>query len=241
MKKLLLAAAAVAALGSVPTIASAELAFNVGAATEYRYRGIAQSRFKPAFQGGADFSAGGFYVGTWASTIKWIKDAGGDANYELDLYGGYKGEIGGVSYDVGMLRYLYPGAKLAVSPNTTEIYGAVSAGGFTVKYSHATTNLFGFANSDKSGYLDVSASFEIADGWSVAPHIGYQKVKGAGNDIYSYTDYALTLSKDFSGLVVSAALIGASVDKIGGVPTYVSPSGKNLGRNSLVVGLKYNF
>lgn len=243
MKKLLLATAtaSVAALGSVPTVASAELSFNVGATTEYRYRGIAQSRLKPAVQGGADFEAGGFYLGTWASTIKWVKDAGGGASYELDLYGGYRGEAGGLSYDVGMLRYLYPSAKLGVSPNTTEIYGALSAGAFTLKYSHATTNLFGFADSEKSGYLDLSASFDIADGWSLTPHIGYQKIKGAGNDIYSYTDYSLTLAKDFDALTVSAALIGASVDKVGGVPVYVSPSGKNLGRNSLVLAVKYSF
>src|SRR5688500_11382116 len=83
--------------------------FNVGAVTDYRYRGISQSRKKPALQGGADFShKSGFYVGTWASTIKWIKDAGGDANVEVDLYGGYKTTFGGVGFDVGVLRYLYP-------------------------------------------------------------------------------------------------------------------------------------
>ena len=48
------------------------LSFNVGAVTDYRYRGISQSRLDPALQGGADFAhKSGFYVGTWASTIKW--------------------------------------------------------------------------------------------------------------------------------------------------------------------------
>ena len=31
------------------------LSFNVGAVTDYRYRGISQSRLHPALQGGADF------------------------------------------------------------------------------------------------------------------------------------------------------------------------------------------
>jgi hypothetical protein len=43
--------------------------------TDYRYRGISQTKLKPAVQGGVDYAAGGFYVGAWASTIKWIKDA----------------------------------------------------------------------------------------------------------------------------------------------------------------------
>lgn len=245
MKKLLLAAAAVAA--ALPSVAFADLAYNVGAVTEYRYRGISQSRLKPALQGGIDYSNGGFYLGTWASTIKWIKDAKGDADVEIDVYGGYKGEIAkDLSYDVGVLQYLYPSNKLNPSANTFELYGAITSGPFTAKYSHATTNLFGFAKSKQSGYLDLSASFEIADGWSAAPHIGYQKVKGAGNSNYSYTDFALTFSKEFklkdAGTVVpSIALVGTSTDKIGTSYAYSSPSGKNLGRGSVVLGVKYNF
>ncbi len=55
------------------------------------------------------------YLGTWASTIQWIKDAGGNGSVELDLYGGYKGTAGPVGYDVGVLRYQYPNNKLAIS------------------------------------------------------------------------------------------------------------------------------
>jgi nitrogen regulatory protein P-II 2 len=41
-------------------------------------------------------------VGAWASTIKWIKEFGGDSNVEIDLYGGYKGEMAkDVAFDVG--------------------------------------------------------------------------------------------------------------------------------------------
>jgi uncharacterized protein (TIGR02001 family) len=88
-----------------------------GAVTDYRYRGISQTRLKPALQGGVDYSAGGFYLGAWASTIKWIKDAGGDASAEIDLYGGYKGEIAkDVTFDVGVLTYQYPSNKLAPAP-----------------------------------------------------------------------------------------------------------------------------
>lgn len=240
MKKLLVASCAALTLGSLPGLALADLAFNAGVVSDYRYRGISQSRLKPALQAGVDYSAGGLYLGAWASTIQWIKDAKGDASIELDLYGGYKGELAkGVNYDLGLLAYQYPSNQLNPSANTTELYGALTMGPATLKYSHSVSNLFGFTDSKNSGYLDLSASFELADGWSLAPHLGYQKVSHQGD--YSYADYSLTLSKDFSGVVLSAALVGASVDKIAGVPAYASPAGKNLGRTALVLGAKLNF
>ena len=240
MSKPILALSALVAFTSLPTVALADLAFNVGATTDYRYRGVSQTRLKPALQGGVDYSNGPFYLGAWASTIKWIKDAKGDADVEIDIYGGYKGEIQkDFTYDIGVLTYQYPSNKLNPSANTTEIYGALTFGPATAKYSHSVSNLFGFAKSKNSGYLDLSASFEIVDGWSLTPHLGYQKVSG-GSD-YSYTDYALTASKDFSGLVVSAAIINAAVKTLGGSPAYASPSGKDLGKTGLVLGVKYNF
>ena len=57
------------------------LSFNAGVVSDYRYRGISQTRLKPAVQVGADFAhKSGFYLGTWASSIKWIKDAEGGAS-----------------------------------------------------------------------------------------------------------------------------------------------------------------
>lgn len=219
------------------------LSFNAGLVSEYRYRGIAQTRFKPAVQGGIDFAhKSGFYIGTWASTIKWIKDGGGDASAEIDVYGGYKNTIGDFGYDVGILRYNYPSHKLAVSPNTNEIYGALTFGPATLKYSHATSNLFGFSDSKGSGYLDLSATFDLGSGWSVVPHIGHQKVDGSGNGDFSYTDYSVTLNKDFgNGLVASLTALDTNAKKIGGVPVYRAPNGKDLGKAGLVAGIKYSF
>ena len=133
MKKSLTALAALLALGTLPSAAFADLAFNVGAVSDYRYRGISQSRLQPALQGGVDWSMNGFYAGAWASTIRWVQDAGGSADVELDLYGGYKGEIAkGLSYDVGGLYYVYPGNNLkpvtGADANTFEAYGAITFG-----------------------------------------------------------------------------------------------------------------
>lgn len=212
------------------------VSFNAGVVSDYRYRGISQTRLRPALQGGVDYAhASGFYLGAWASTIRWVRDAGGNARAELDVYGGYKTALGPVGLDVGVLRYLYPNARLAPSPNTTELYAAGSWGPATLKYSHAVTNLFGFANSENSWYLDLSATFATGLwGLSVTPHVGHQKVENNGT--FSYTDYAITVAKEFApGLAASLALVDTDTDD------YRAPNGRNLGRAGLVLGLKYAF
>jgi uncharacterized protein (TIGR02001 family) len=239
MLALAFASAGTAMAQTAPAAPESSLSFNVGAVSEYRYRGYSQSRFEPAVQGGADYAdKSGVYVGVWGSGIKWVKDGGGKSNMEVDIYGGYKFSVGDVAYDIGFLRYEYANNNLPVSANTNEFYGAVTMGPTTLKYSQSTGNLFGFADSKGSSYVDLTANFDLGSGFTLTPHMGYQKVKGAGNGIYSYTDLALTVAKDLgNGLTASAALIGTDA-KTG---SYVSPAGKQLGKSGLVVGIKYAF
>ena len=152
---------------------------------------------------------------------------------------------------MGLLQYLYPGAKTTrfsavyKDPNTTEIYGALIYGPATLKVSYALSNLFGTydfgANKDSKGstYVDLSASFDVGAGVLLAPHVGYQKVLNIANA--SYTDYSLTLSKDFSGLVPSIAVVGTDANKTFYVPGVAANSSKFLGKSGVVVGIKYNF
>ena len=222
---------------------AASTSYNVGLVTDYRYRGISQSRLQPALQGGADYSnPSGLYLGTWLSTIKWTKDAGGGGDVEWDLYGGYKGELAkSVAYDVGGLYYFYPGNKLGkvagfVNANTFEVYGALTFGMFTAKYSHALTNTFSFPDSKGSAYLDLSANVDLGNGFTLMPHIGRQEIKSSS--VASYTDYSLTLGKDMGGgISLSAMLVGTDASKTG----YVTPSGKFTGKNALVLGAKFSF
>jgi uncharacterized protein (TIGR02001 family) len=258
MNKNLLGLTAALVLGALPAVSYAEdspLSFNVGVTSDYRFRGLSQTRFDPALQGGVDYALpNGFYIGAWGSTIRWIKDAGklvtpnidtGSAPVEIDVYAGYKGEIRkDFGYDVGLLQYYYPSEHLSNipgvhSPNTLEAYGALTFGPATVKYSHALTRLFGTNRSRGSGYLEAAATFEVGGGFTITPHIGYQKVRH--NSDFSYTDYALTAAKEWYGFVFSAAVVGTDTKDIAGAPAYVSPSGKNLGRTAVVVAVKKTF
>ncbi|MEW6291798.1 MAG: TorF family putative porin [Pseudomonadota bacterium] len=179
---------------------------NVTLASEYLYRGIAQTRGKPAIQGGFDYAhKSGLYAGLWASSITWIGDASASASagIEVDVYGGYKGTIvDDLGFDVGVLTYNYPGTGKPTGnakPDTTEIYGALSYKWLTLKYSHSTGSLFGWTkpNGDKtsgSGYLELNAAYDLGDGWGINGHVGHQKVKGLSDA--SYTDYKVGVTKD---------------------------------------------
>jgi uncharacterized protein (TIGR02001 family) len=253
MKKILVPSLIALAVGSVSGLAQAQtapaaestLSYNVGVVSDYRYRGISQSRLQPALQGGVDYAdKSGFYVGAWGSSIKWIKDTPGvtKGDTELDLYAGYKGATGAVAYDVGVLSYVYSGnnygsatAGGTTSANSTEAYAAFTMGPVTAKYSHAFTDLFGNAGTKNSYYLDLSALFDLGNGFSLTPHIGYQKFKNL--EVASYTDYALTLTKDLgNGLSASAAVVGTDADK-----GFYTLKDKFNGKSGVVVGLKYAF
>lgn len=218
-----------------------EISYNIGLTSDYRYRGLSQTRLNPALQGGADYTNNptGLYAGVWASTIKWVKDSGGDGNVEIDLYGGKRGEIvKDVSYDVGGLAYIYPSNKLGsvagfANANTFELYGQVGYGPVYVKYSHSTTNLFGYVNSKNSGYLDVGLSYDIYQGYTLGVHAGHQNVMN--NDSYAYSDYKIGVTKDFGVATVSLAVIKADTD----APVWVQ--GKNLAKTGAVLTVTKTF
>lgn len=183
---------------------------NVTLASEYLYRGITQTRGKPAIQGGFDYAhASGLYAGVWGSNISWIEDQNATASgssLELDVYGGYKGTISGdFGFDVGVLTYNYPGttghATSATNPDTTEVYGALSWKWLTLKYSQTTTSLFGWnktgdanAKTSGSGYTELNAAYDLGNGLGISGHLGHQSVKGRSSA--SYSDYKVGVTKD---------------------------------------------
>ncbi|ELX10835.1 hypothetical protein CHP02001 [Janthinobacterium sp. HH01] len=245
MKKIILAAAIVAAFTGTQACAEDaapaakpdnETSFNAALVSDYRYRGISQTRLKPALQGGFDYvnNPTGLYVGTWLSTIKWTKDAGGSGDVEVDIYAGKRGQVtADVAYDVGVLTYVYPSNGLAhvggfANANTTEVYGQLGYGPAYIKYSHAVTNLFGFVDSKNSGYVDIGANIEAGEGFTVNLHAGHQNVKHNGAS--SYSDWKIGATRDFGVVTGALAVIGTNAGKA----AYASPAnGKFLGKTAL--------
>lgn len=213
--------------GLISTSAIAEdsphtLTGNFSLTTDYVFRGVSQTQNGPALQGGFDYShASGFYLGTWGSNVDWISTGYKDnSSMEIDLYGGYKGAMGDVGYDVGIITYYYPGDQVAGAndPDTTEVYLGLSWKTLSFKYSHTVSDRFvGWgtaASNDKtrgSYYLDLSGSYDLGSGWGVIGHVGYQDVKD--NDPASYTDWKIGVTKDVGFGLVTLAYTDTDADK----------------------------
>jgi len=97
----------VLAISTVSTtlIADSEVSIssNVSATNNYVWRGMTQSANKVAVQGGMDAEYMGLYLGTWVSNV----DFGSPATAEIDGYFGYGGEVVGIEYDLGYIKYAY--------------------------------------------------------------------------------------------------------------------------------------
>lgn len=261
MKKLILATAVAASL--VASFAHAEdapkpdneVTFNAAVVSDYRYRGLTQTRFDPALQVGADYTHNptGLYAGTWITNIKWIKDSlnlagkDGKGNIEWDLYAGKRGDIGGgFTYDVGGLYYYYPRNNYADVPaknaNTFELYGQVGYGPAYFKYSQSLTNLFGAVNSKYSQYFDLGANIETYYGVMLGVHLGHQSVRGNPQQ-FSYNDWKIGLSKtfdDLAGITLGLAYVGTDL-KDNVTTTPASDGLKNVGKNGVVFSLSKTF
>lgn len=216
-----------------PSRAAAAVSGTLALTSDYLFRGLSQTNQKPALQGGVEYAHdSGFYAGLWGSNVSWLSDLSSTAtpvssSVELDFYAGWRGGGDTVKFDAGVYSYYYPGdyPHGFVRPYTTEAYFGLSAGPATLKYYHALSNLFGFADSDGSGYLDLSVNYEFSPGWVLNAHAGRQRVKGFS--AASYTDWKLGLTRNFDGgWSLAAAYLDTDADRA----VYTNPFGNYLGR-----------
>ena len=139
MQKSKLLVALLGTLAAMPAMADSPFSANIALTTDYLFRGMTQTGHKPALQGGFDYAGpSGIYAGVWGSNISWIQDTGmaASASVELDTYLGISNSFAtDFTYDVGFLRYNYPGTYFpgVASANTNELYGAIGYKWVTLK------------------------------------------------------------------------------------------------------------
>lgn len=226
--------------------------------SEYEYRGISQTSEKPALQLNLDYAhASGFYVGTFVSNVKWLKDTAEllgestSAQIEVDIYAGYKYEfVKDWTLDVGYLRYEYPSSKgfppATVKPNTDEVYIGVIYGPATLKYYYSFNNTFGVPNSKGSDYIELAVNQPIIAKLTLTGVLGYQRYKGhqtlPGGVVFNHDDFSYAVWKlgavyDFGrGLNVGAYYKGTNADSI-----FYTYKGKDWSKDRLVAFVSYSF
>lgn len=236
--KLIKISAAVLSAGMLFGAASAQAAEPVTTAggvaftSDYLFRGVSQSSNNAAVQGTMTVShESGVYFTAWGSSI-----ASGAGGLELDTLLGFAGKAGDVGYDVGVMRYAYPGFNdhnngtvdsngNQVEPDYNEIYGSVSFAGAKLGLNYSPDY---YNESDKFVYVYADYAREVAQGFGVVAHVGFNKfddddmmsqalgtAPDSGDD---YLDYKLGVTKSALGLGFELAYIGSDIDEddIGG-------------------------
>ena len=199
MNKLSLTAALLAGTMLTTPVVAAEISGNVGATTDYIWRGNTQSNGDASLSGGIDVDFGnGFAVGTWVGSLG--ESDTDDANYEVDLYGSYsfEGPFSGLSYEIGYISYQYPGVA-GSADDFSEIFISAASGPFSVSYYMQEDAKDSGTDADDGTYLSLDAEFPMAQDWSVALHYGIEEFDISEDD----EDYAISLSKGDMSVTVS--------------------------------------
>lgn len=185
--------------------------------SDYLFRGISQSSNNAAVQGTLTVNhESGLYFTAWGSSI-----ASGAGGLELDTLLGFAGKAGEVGYDVGVMRYNYPGlneGNAGFEPDYNEIYGSVSLKGAKLGLNYSPDY---YLESDKFIYVYGAYSTEVS-GIGLSASVGLnmfddnammtQALGYTGTDD-SYIDYKVAASKSVKGVGVELAYIGSDIDE----------------------------
>lgn len=185
MKKLILTVTlTVASMTAMPALAQdvegpVTLSANVALVSDYRFRGVSLSGKDPAIQGGFDVATrSGFYAGAWGSSIEQYNGA----ETELDFYGGWSGDVGGLTLNVGAIGLVYPDGR---NTNYYELYstatkevGPVGAT-LSLRYSPEQDNLGDMDNL----YVGSDFSYVLPQSpVTLKAHLGYEDGALGGPD-----------------------------------------------------------
>jgi uncharacterized protein (TIGR02001 family) len=175
---------------ALPSVAAAqEISVSAGATLTSRYvsNGVEQTT-GAAFQPWVEAEVNGFYAGLWASNTA-TSIVG--SKYELDIYAGYRNEVGKLSYDFGYARYYYHepysnccgefilsmgyavtdqlslGTRFAFDPDTDVLNSRLTAD-FAVNDKIGLSASYGDIDHGGREYWTVGASYAITDTFSVS-------------------------------------------------------------------------
>lgn len=194
--------------------ASSNFSWNLSLTSDYVFRGITQTDFDPALQGGLDYAFGdtGFYVGTWASNVDFVDSDGPDI--ELDAYIGWSHDLSeDWNLDVHAVRYTYLGENSAYGNiDYNEYFAKISYKGqldFTVAYAND------YANSDFSSlYYQVAGSWDVGNDFALNAGFGHSDFS---DGVGSYNDWNLGVSRQFGPVNIGLNYYDTSGDFVDGI------------------------
>jgi uncharacterized protein (TIGR02001 family) len=187
------------------------LTWNLSLTSDYVFRGITQTDFQPALQGGVDYGFGdtGIYVGAWGSNVDFADDDG--PNIELDTYVGWSKDVAdGFNVDLSFVHYAYLGER--------EAYGSLNYNEFIAKgtWNEMVTFTVAYANDyANSGYnslyYNLGGTWGVGNDFSINAGVGHTDFSD-GNG--SYNDWNVGISRQFGPVNAALNYYDASGDVI---------------------------
>jgi len=163
---------------------------NIGATTDYIFRGISQNARGATPQGGVDITYGIFYAGIWSSGVDFgqnpyipglIRSGRAVAGTEVDYYAGIKPVLGPLTFDIGAILYTYPNAK-DKGPLFTQAreqdYVEAKIGVSATPITNLTTGVTVFLSPQYTGgqgvtqVVEGTAAYELPKWGQIVPTIG---------------------------------------------------------------------
>jgi uncharacterized protein (TIGR02001 family) len=166
---------------SGPTLA---IVYNVGAQTDYMFRGLSQTTEGASGFAGADATYGEYYAGVWTSNVNLSGNTATTPDQEIDLYGGWRPTVAGFAMDFGVQYYGYVDSPKHVRAEYTEVYVKASRtfGAFTPgiafyycpKFWDLVTTAPGKVNEET--YTELNGAYVVDKKWTVSGAVGYVAV-----------------------------------------------------------------
>lgn len=182
-----MAVAGAASMAVAPATTQAGVSANIGAVSNYVFRGIEQTESASA-SAGLDYEAdSGLYVGTWIADV--------ETGLEYDIYGGWAGSIGDVSVGLGATTFRYTDTAFDYPYN--EVNASLGYGMFTIGY-------------DKGVYEDPAGDIDYDNKYIGVEYEGFSATFGmldsdldADDDANTYLEvgYSTELSAGLDGSV----------------------------------------
>ena len=200
--------------------AAVEVSGGVALTNNYLFRGVSQTENGMAVQGELTAAhKSGLYASVWGSSISFGGGADGDtgAGMEGNMLFGYASSVGDVEYDVGVMRYFYPGADKKDGANRlsyNEVYGSVGYKGATFGLNYSDDY---FNESGKFLYTYVGYEMELMENLTGSVHVGYNKLFDDAEALANfgaekYVDYSIGVSYAVGGVDLGLAYVGVDSD-----------------------------
>ncbi len=220
------------------------------ATTNYLFRGISQTRNRPALQGTVDVQHDdtGLYIGAFISNFSFLGTRG---TTEIDGLFGYRREIAGIAFDLGGVYYAYPGSDTHGLPVLDYWEGVLKASkevGDVKLIGTVALTPNGFGRSGNAVYVEAGADIKLPFDFIGNLRIGHwslEKNRRFGTPDYTWGSVGATREL-YAGITLNVSWTATDISKGRCVPNAgpqgnLAPGGQHICGHTFLAALSRAF